>query len=276
MCWYRKRGCSISDFDHVFAIPAYGQSPYIAGCIQSILNQRTETPKILLGTSTPSPYLEKIAADYGLKLQINPIRLDIATDWNFVMEAAESQFVTIAHQDDIYDTEYLGVMSRIAAKYAELILAFSDYREHTDAQARPRNTNLKIKRRLCIRAFGERESISSVKDKRRLLNLGNPICCPSVMINRAAVPGFRFCKSWKTNLDWDAWLRLADESGVYVYSDQKLVSKRVHAGSETSATIANRTRQSEDHQMFERFWPKPIATLIAAVYSAGYISNNVR
>jgi hypothetical protein len=229
-----------------------------------------------LGTSTPSPYLEKIAADYGLNLQINPIRLDIATDWNFVMEAAESQFVTIAHQDDIYDTEYLGVMSRIAAKYAELILAFSDYREHTDAQARPRNTNLKIKRRLCIRAFGERESISSVKDKRRLLNLGNPICCPSVMINRAAVPGFRFCKSWKTNLDWDAWLRLADESGAYVYSDQKLVSKRVHAGSETSATIANRTRQYEDHQMFERFWPKPIATLIAAVYSAGYISNNVR
>jgi hypothetical protein len=269
-------GCFISDFDHVFAIPAYGQSPYLADCIESILNQRSETPKILLGTSTPSPYLEKIAADYGLELQINRVRLDIATDWNFVMEAAKSQFVTIAHQDDIYDTEYLRVMSRMAANYGQLILAFSGYREHTDVEVRPPNVNLKIKRRLCVRAFGEREFISRSEDKRKLLSLGNPICCPSVMINRAVVPGFRFSNSWKTNLDWDGWLRLADEPGLYVYSGQKLVSKRVHPGSETSATIANRIRQSEDRQMFERLWPKPIAALIAAVYSVGYISNKVR
>jgi hypothetical protein len=271
-----KWGCFIGDFDHVFAIPAYGQSPYIAGCIESILNQRAGAPKILLGTSTPNPYLEKIAADYGLDLQINPVRLDIATDWNFVMEAAKSQFITIAHQDDIYDAEYSCVMSGIAANYRQLILAFSNYREHTEAGVRSPNANLKIKRRLCIRAFGQRESISHLKDKKRLLNLGNPICCPSVMINRAAVPGFRFSNSWRTNLDWDAWLRLADEPGLYVYSDQKLVSKRVHSDSETSATIANRIRQSEDQQMFGRFWPKPIAALIAAAYSAGYISNRIR
>jgi glycosyltransferase involved in cell wall biosynthesis len=273
---YGKWGYFIRDFDHVFAIPAYGESPYLAGCIESILNQQAGTSRILLGTSTPSPYLEKIAADYGLDLLINPSGLDIATDWNFVMEAAESRFVTIAHQDDIYDTEYSRVMSGIAANYRPLILAFSDYREHTDAGVRPPNANLKIKRRLCIRAFGRRQSISKLKDKRRLLNLGNPICCPSVMINRVAVPEFRFSKTWRTNLDWDAWLRLADEPGLYVYSDQKLVSKRVHADSETSATIANRVRQSEDRRMFERFWPKPIAALIAAVYSAGYISNRVR
>jgi len=228
-----------------------------------------------LGTSTPSPFIEKIAADYGLNLHVNRVRLDIATDWNFVMEAAKSQFVTIAHQDDVYDPEYLRVMSRMAANYRQLVLAFSDYREHTDVGVRPPNANLKIKRRLCVRAFGKRESISRLKEKRRLLSLGNPICCPSVMINRAVVPGFRFSSSWRTNLDWDAWLRLADEPGLYVYSHQKLVSKRVHPGSETSATIASRIRQSEDHQMFKRFWPKPIASLIAAVYSAGYISNEV-
>jgi hypothetical protein len=158
----------------------------------------------------------------------------------------------------------LSVMRRIAADHKQLILAFSDYREHTDAGARLLNANLKIKRRLCIRAFGKRETISRLEDKKRLLSLGNPVCCPSVMINRVAVPAFRFNKSWKTNLDWDAWVRLADELGVYAYSDKQLVSKRVHSGSETSVTIANRTRQSEDRQMFQRFWPKPIAMLIAA------------
>jgi hypothetical protein len=233
-------------------------------------------PKILLGTSTPSPYLEKIASDYGINLLINPLRQDIATDWNFVMVASGSQFVTIAHQDDVYDPDYLGVMRRIAATHEQLILAFSDYREQTDAGPRPPNANLKIKRRLCIRAFRKQESISRAKDKRKLLNLGNPICCPSVMINRTAVPDFRFSESWKTNLDWDAWLRLTVAQGSYVYADQKLISKRVHSDSETSVTIASRARQYEDRRMFERFWPKPIAALIAAVYSAGYISNDVR
>jgi hypothetical protein len=209
-------------------------------------------------------------------LHINPARLDIAADWNFVMEAAKAQYVTIAHQDDLYEPEYLHVMSDLAANYRQLIIAFSDYGEHTDISVRPVNINLKIKRYLCTRAFGGRQSIGLPEEKRKLLNLGNPICCPSVMINRAVVPGFRFEGFWKTNLDWDAWLRLAEEPGLYVYSTEKLVSKRVHPGSETSVTIANRVRQSEDRQMFERFWPKPIAGLIAAIYSAGYLANNVR
>jgi hypothetical protein len=229
-----------------------------------------------LATSTPCAYLENIAAKYSLNLQVNPVRLDIATDWNFVMEAANSRFVTIAHQDDVYDRQYLRVMSRIAANYPQLVLAFSDFQEHTDTGVRPPNLNLKIKKRLCKRAFGRHESIGRIKDQMRLLQVGHPICCPSVMIHRAAVPGFKFSQSWRTNLDWDAWLRLADQPGLYVYSDQKLVSKRVHADSETSATIANRIRQSEDRKMFERFWPRPIAALIAVVYAAGYISNRVR
>lgn len=259
--------------DHVFAIPAYGQSPYIAGCIESILNQRSVTPHILLGTSTPSLFLEQVAAKYGLKLRINPVRMDIATDWNFLMDASTSEFMTIAHQDDVYDAEYLRAMRELAAEHRPLILAFSDYQEHTDTGVRPPNANLKIKRFLCHRAFRERGYIGEADAKRRLLHLGNPVCCPSVMINRLAVPGFRFDRSWKTNLDWDGWLRLADEPGLYIYSNRKLVSKRVHSGSETSVTIANRIRQSEDRRMFQRFWPAPIASLIAAFYTAGYISN---
>jgi hypothetical protein len=216
-----------------------------------------------------------MAADYGLELRINDVRLDIATDWNFVMATSESQFVTIAHQDDVYDREYLAVMREKAACYKRMVIAFSDYQEHTEQNIRPPNVNLRVKRWLCARAFGRRDAIDLRPDKIKLLNLGNPICCPSVMINRGVVPDFRFRGSWKTNLDWDAWVRLAHEPGPYVYAAGKLVSKRVHTDSETSVTIANRIRQSEDRRMFERFWPKPLAALIATVYAAGYIANKV-
>jgi hypothetical protein len=96
------------------------------------------------------------------------------------------------------------------------------------------------------------------------------------MFNRRRLSDFRFSNQFRTNLDWDAWMRLADLPGAFVYVRESLVSKLVHPGSETSVTIANRTRSREDRLMFERVWPKPIAALIAAGYALGYRSNRVR
>ena len=96
------------------------------------------------------------------------------------------------------------------------------------------------------RAFGVRECLSESRDKLRLLSLGNPICCPSVMFNRSVLGSFSFPDGFQTNLDWMAWLELARRPGGFVYVDARLVSKGVHAASETSMTIANRAREAED------------------------------
>jgi Glycosyl transferase family 2 len=260
-------------FNHAFVIPVYGQSPHLGECIESILRQSVGAPNILLGTSTPSLYLDGVASQYGLTLHVNTRQSNIASDWNFVMQASDAQFLTVAHQDDVYDAEYLAAMVKMANNHPNFVLAFSDYREHTSAGPRNETINLKIKRLLCERAFQGSPSISSAREKRRLLSLGNPICCPSVMLNRLAAPQFVFSESLKSNLDWDAWLRLADQPGDYLYSREKLLSKRVHPQSETSATIASRVRQNEDRRMFERFWPAPVAMLLSTVYSLGYIAN---
>ena len=42
-------------YEHVYAIPAYGDSPYLESCIRSLKGQSSPSP-ILLCTSTPSPY----------------------------------------------------------------------------------------------------------------------------------------------------------------------------------------------------------------------------
>lgn len=261
--------------DHAFVIPVYGRPPYLQSCVRSIMNQTTGAPRVLIGTSTPSDYIADIGAAFGIPVLVNPERANIAADWNFAMESSDSRFVTIAHQDDEYAPQYLETMGRLAADHPDMVLAFSDYREHTDQGERPMNLNLRVKRWLCARAFQGREAIRARTAKRRLLSLGNPVCCPSVMLDREHVPDFRFSTSLKTNLDWDAWLRLSQVDGEFVYARRSLISKRVHPGSETTVTIANRIRQTEDLQMFRHFWPKPVATLIAAVYSIGYFSNRV-
>lgn len=48
---------------------------------------------------------------------------------------------------------------------------------------------------------------------------------------------------------------------------------RIHAGSETTALIKDSTRTHEDYSMLCRFWPKPIAKAIGAVYRSSQDSN---
>jgi glycosyltransferase involved in cell wall biosynthesis len=259
--------------NHSFVIPVYGAAPHLTALIESLQAQTGLRSEILISSSTPSVELTAIAKRFGLPLHINPQRIDIAADWNFALGKAETQFVTLAHQDDIFAPGYAEQMGSALRRNSDAFLAFCDYSEHTPLGARPVNINLKIKRALRLRAFGVRECITEARDKMRLLSLGNPICCPSVMLNRGSIDGFRFPGGFKTNLDWMAWLELARRPGGFVYVRECLVSKGVHANSETTATIANRAREREDRAIFDTLWPMPIAAALAMLYKLGYRAN---
>ena len=50
---------------HVYAIPAYGDSPYLESCIKSLKEQKVASP-VILCTSTPSPFLADMAEKYDI------------------------------------------------------------------------------------------------------------------------------------------------------------------------------------------------------------------
>jgi glycosyltransferase involved in cell wall biosynthesis len=262
--------------NHTFAIPVYGSAPRLGALVDSLRKQSMFASQILLSTSTPTAELEIFARQERLPLHVNPQRLGIAGDWNFALAAAATPLVTLAHQDDLYAPQYVARLSAALERNPRALIAFSDYTEHTSLAARPSNINLRIKRMLCNRSFGRREYLGEPRDKRRLLSLGNPICCPSVMFNRPALGSFRFRDGLRTNLDWSAWIDLAGRAGGFAYVRERLLSKGIHAGSETTATIASRARQREDRMMLEAFWPRPIAALLATLYRLGYAANRVR
>jgi glycosyltransferase involved in cell wall biosynthesis len=259
--------------DHTFAIPVYRAAPNLGALIDSLQSQTGARSEILFASSTPSVELEAFAKRYALPLYINPSREGIAADWNFALGAARTDFVTLAHQDDLFAPDYAAQLVGALRRHPGSFLAFCDYTEHTPLGARPTNINLRIKRALRRRAFGARECIADTRDKLRLLSFGNPICCPSVMLNRSTIGDFRFPDGFQTNLDWMAWLVLARRPGGFVYVCERLVSKGVHAGSETTATIANRAREREDRVLFDALWPRPIAAALAAIYRLGYRAN---
>jgi glycosyltransferase involved in cell wall biosynthesis len=261
--------------DHTFAIPVYRAAPNLAALVESLQAQTGARSEILLASSTPTTELDAFAKRHALPLYINPQRVDIATDWNFALAAARTEFVTLAHQDDLFAPAYVTQLASALRRNPGALFAFCDYSEHTPYGARPTNINLRIKRALRRRAFGARECLTEPRQKVRLLSLGNPICCPSVMLDRTTLPDFRFPDGFQTNLDWMAWLELARRPGGFVYLRERLVSKGVHAGSETSATIANRAREQEDRALFDTLWPRPVAALLATVYRLGYRANRV-
>jgi glycosyltransferase involved in cell wall biosynthesis len=98
--------------DHSFAIPAYKDSIYLEECIKSILNQTIKS-EIIICTSTPTKQSKLLADKYGIPYFINDSGLKgIANDWNFVLTKANTRFVTIAHQDDIYELGFAEAVTK--------------------------------------------------------------------------------------------------------------------------------------------------------------------
>lgn len=249
---------------HVFVLPAFGAPAWIERCLDSI-EQQTCRSAVIVTTSTPNDYLRAITERRRLPLVVNPESRGIAADWNFALARGEAKWVTVAHQDDWYDPRYVELALDYADAVRDAILLFTHATERVD-DASADVMNAHVKRILTNLAFGRRRTIRSRFRKRILLAFGNPIPCPSVMINRDRNPDFRFPDGWKSNLDWRAWVMLARIDGSFVRVPRPLVHRTLHRDAATTQSLG--ARAVEDDRMFRELWPSPIAFVLRHVYSA--------
>lgn len=110
--------------DHTFAICAYKESPYLEECILSLKNQTVKS-NIIMATSTPNEWIQGLAEKYEIPLYINTGEGGIAQDWNFAYRQAKTDYVTIAHQDDIYEPNYLKMIFGELKKGKDPIVVFT-------------------------------------------------------------------------------------------------------------------------------------------------------
>jgi len=257
---------------HSFAILAHGKSPHLVECIESLLRQKPIS-LVYLSTSTPSTFLEKISEKYGINLFVNEQSSGIASDWSFAMHQATTQYVTLAHQDDVYLKGYTSSCLNMAKLFPENLIIFTDYAELQDGVMRILNLTLLVKKIILGGVYLFKPNLRYPSSKKILLALGNPISCPSVMYHKGKLQQFSFSENFTVNLDWDAWLRLSSQAGDFVYLRRKLLLHRIHPESETSKAIFEKRRITEDRLLFERIWGSAFAPLIARLYSLSYKSN---
>jgi hypothetical protein len=234
----------------------------------------------------------------------------IAPDWNFALSCADTPYVTIAHQDDVYYPDYaqnvIAYMEASRAQGAEPLIAFTDYAELKQGQAQTGSVNLRIKRillaPLCadyVRSQRDSGQMHGKRGNSRFwkrfgLRFGNAICCPSVTYYMPAIgknylhlqdsemPDASnalardlFDSGLRSNLDWELWERLSLVEGSFLYLPEILMAHRIHEASETSATIAEHMRRGEDYEMFAKFWPKWVARILSGAYGASEKGNRV-
>jgi glycosyltransferase involved in cell wall biosynthesis len=255
---------------HEFVVLAYGDSPYLPACLASVCAQQGGS-RVIVTTSTPSSHISDIAQSYGLEVHVAEGQRGIAADFNFGLSCAKADIVTLAHQDDVYYPDFVQETCRLFRSTPNASLCFTDYDEIDDGGRHLASGRMmRTKRMLRSLAVGRREVVENRSQKRRLLAFGSVIPCPSVSLNRMAVPDFRFSDDYQVNLDWDAWWRLQALDHPFVLSQRILMGHRLHRDAETSRSKRDGRRQEEDRRMFRRIWPAPVASALAVFYRLGY------
>ena len=258
---------------HSFVILAYKESEFLEECIKSTLNQSVKTD-IMIATTTDNKYIRNLAKKYNLKVVVGK-HTSIGGDFNFALNSSNSRLVTIAHQDDIYDSDYVKEIIKNYNKYSDSLIIFSDYYEIRKGKKVFTNLNLKIKRILLSSLLIKK--LSGFKFlKRNVLRLGNSICCPAVTYVKNNNLGELFTSDFKSNVDWDLWERLSKKKGKFIFINKKLMGHRVDESTTTTSTIKEGIRTKEDLIILRRFWSNGVAKIINRLFSYSEKSNGLK
>jgi glycosyltransferase involved in cell wall biosynthesis len=255
---------AISSADHVFVVPAFGDSPFLAGCLRSLRAQWLPSAVVIV-TSTPSDFIAAAARDADVEVIVNPDRKGIAADWNFALGVAGRRYATLAHQDDTYAPDFVAQTLTAFAADSGGVLCFTGYQEIDDAGGAKSSKISRVKHLIELTTLGRSRAVRGPR-LRAYLSFGNPLPCSSVTFDTKKLRGFRFSSEYASNLDWDAWWRLMEDGATFLRTPDRLVGRRHNALTATAGLKRDGVRADEDLIMFRRAWPRPVADAIAAVY----------
>ena len=201
--------------------------------------------------------------------------MGIAEDWNFAFQCVSTPLVTLAHQDDIYENKYAEEILRVLNASKDPLIVFSDYYELRNSTVTTSSRLLAVKRLMLLplkwKFFQKSRFV-----RRRILSLGNAICCPSVTFVKDHMPDPLFRNNMKSNIDWQAWEEISRLHGGFIYISRPLMKHRLHEQSTTSELLEVNGRKKEDLYMFRKFWPLWIAEIIDRFYQVNEKSNSLK
>jgi GT2 family glycosyltransferase len=241
------------------------------------MNQTVKS-RVLISTSTPGAFINAVAGRYGLEVCVNPDGGSSAKDWNFAYAQAETDYVTLAHQDDVYEPTFAEKTLAALESAKNPVIAYTDYYEirHTesdDAGVRVENNKIHKIKTVMLKTIDIAKSSPWLRN--RVLSFGYPICCAGATYVKRRFGEAGFITDWQNSHDWELAIRLASQPGEFLFVPEMLIGHRISLESQTTHTIGSGIRFREDFECFKRYWPEPMAKAILKQYSKSYASNKL-
>lgn len=233
---------------HTFVILAYNISDDLEECIKSVINQSVKS-NIVIATSTPNDYIIDLASEYSLGVMVNKAKSNKGRDYNFAIKSFDTELVTIAHQDDLYDRNYTKEIKKCYKKNKDATIIFTDnYEIHGDKKIK------KSKKLFWIRYYLFPLRFSFLQNKKyfklRSLRRDKHICTSSITFVKKNIDGDIFPTNFKYDNDWQGLIDLAKKNTKFVYLKEKLVGYRVEDKEE------NKAKNKEDEKILRSQYPK--------------------
>ena len=233
---------------HTFVILAYNISDNLEECIKSVINQSVKS-NIIIATSTPNNYIIDLASEYSLGVMVNKAKSNKGRDYNFAINSFNTELVTIAHQDDLYDRNYTKEILNCYKKNKKATIIFTDnYEIYIDKKIK------KSKKLFWKRYFLLPLKFSIFQKmkffKLRSLRRDKYICTSSITFVKKNIDGDIFPTNLKYDNDWQGLIDLAKKDTRFVYLKKKLVGYR------QEEKEVNKNKIKEDEKILSSMYPK--------------------
>ena len=255
-----------------FAVPCRDAGPHLRPLLESLLAQTRQDFDLLLvddASTDGSAELARSIAGARVRVVRNERPLGLAGNFARCAELAATPFLCLAHQDDVYEGDYLAAM--LAALQARPDAAFAHCPARAiDADGRAVDSPAERRKlRLCARAANA--------DRRALYGLlfgGNFVCCPSVLFRTEvlrAAGGFDARLHFA--LDWELWFRLLRAGHSFATVTRPLLRYRRHDRAASRQLTHDLSRFREEVEVLAQARDLGIA---AGLLPAGARSTAVR
>lgn len=235
-------------------IPLFHGARFVGETIGSLLAQTWPDFRLLCiddASDDDSAAVARTAGGERITVLQNPARLGLGANWNRALETADTEYLLIAHQDDIYEPDYLATMVRLLDEHPRALAAHS------------RATTVDENGRLIPDPAGafkdtfwspaepqEREPAEELA----VLQRGNYVIAPSVLLRMSTVKQLGpFDARYGFVTDWEYWMRASLAGFTLVGTHARLVRFRRHAQTATRAQELTMQRYEEELALLTAF-----------------------
>jgi glycosyltransferase involved in cell wall biosynthesis len=228
-------------------IPTYNGSRFLGQTIESLLEQTyPHLALICLDDASTDGSAEIAAAVGGGRVRIvrNEQRIGLAANWNRARELCQSEYLVIAHQDDLYEKTFAASLALMLDTHGN---AFAAHAKAMTIDADGRRTNDPAGRYKDRFWFGAEPQERSPLEDLEILRTGNYVIAPAVMFRTAAMDAIGpFDDRYQFVTDWDYWLRGLFAGYTLVGTHARLVRFRRHDATSTRDSERTMRRYEEE------------------------------